>query len=110
MEFRFDTMGEWEIQKAMCICMVAKKKLNWNLSAYGECAVNPNSGYTYLWLEDYYVSLYIPISFDGEMEDNIWVLYTDTMNGDEYEMLLSEFESMNDIGVWVDGCMDIDEE
>ena len=102
MEMKFEHMGEWEIEKAITICKIAKSKLNWNLSGYGECSVNSYSGYTYLWLEDYPVSLFIPISFDGEMEDNIWVLYNDAMNGEEWDMLLSDFESMDDIYNWVE--------
>jgi hypothetical protein len=102
MEFKFNEMGKWELEKGITICQYAMTKLKWDLTGFGECRVNQNSGNTYLWLEQYPVSLYLPISFDGPINENIWVLYSDAMNGEEYEMLLSEFESMDAIYKWVE--------
>ena len=52
MEINFEKMNSWETEKALYLCKVAKSTLDWDLSGFGMCDVNPNSGYTYIWLED----------------------------------------------------------
>jgi len=100
MEINFNNMGEWETEKALYLCKVAKSTLNWKLNGYGICDVNPNSGYTYLWLEDYPVCLFMPINC-LLCESDIFVLYTDSYNGTEYEEQLDCFADMNEIYKWV---------
>ena len=56
---KLNTMCNWERKKAIYLMEIAENKLNMNLSNYGEIAVNQNSGYTYLWLEDYNFTLYM---------------------------------------------------
>ena len=70
------------------------------LNGHGEIAVNQSSGYTYLWLEDYPFTLFMNISCELT-EDDVYVLYSDSYNGDETEQYLSMFESLKDIYNWV---------
>lgn len=100
MEINFNNLGEWETEKALYLCKVAKSTLDWNLSGYGMCDVNPNSGYTYLWLEDYPVCLYMEINCNL-CESDIYVMYTDMTNGQEYEESLDLFTDMDEIYKWV---------
>jgi len=88
-------MTDWEIEKAASLLTTARQ-IGMNIRGYGELAVNQSSGYTYLWLEDYPFCLYLPISFEGEVRDNIWVQWSDPMNGEEEEMLLTDFETEGD--------------
>ena len=61
MEYKINEMCGWERQKAVYLIGVAES-LGMDLDSYGEVAVNKNSGYTYLWSEDYNFSLYMPIN------------------------------------------------
>jgi hypothetical protein len=90
----------WELTKAIYLVQSAKE-LEMNLNTYGEISVNPNSGYTYLWSEDYPFSLYMPIQCELS-KDDIYVLYTNMENGEETEEVLSEFKDLKDIYNWVE--------
>jgi hypothetical protein len=94
-------MTEWEIEKALYLCKVASTTLKMNLQGYGECSINPNSGYTYLWLEDYPFCLYMNIHCILS-ESDVWVLYTDMYNGTEYEEQLDCFANIDEIYKWVE--------
>ena len=93
-----NTMGEWEQEKAMYLIRCAHD-LGMDTSTYGELAVNPNSGYTYLWLEDYPFTLHMPINCELKKED-VWAMWTNPDNGDEEEITLSD-HSLNDLYEWV---------
>ena len=98
----FDNLGKmvsWERQKALFILSVAEK-LGMDTEGYGELAVNQNSGYTYLWLEDYNFTLYMPISCKLETND-IWVMWTNSIDGEEKEIQLNNM-SLEDIYKWVE--------
>ena len=99
MHTNFETMTAWEIEKAAYLILAAKE-LGMRLDCYGEVSVNPNSGYTYIWLEDYEFSLYMPINCDLERKD-IYVLYSDPINGEETEESLEQFESLKDINEFI---------
>jgi hypothetical protein len=88
-------MTSWEIEKASYLILTAKQ-LGMQLDSYGEVSVNPNSGYTYIWLEDYGFSLYMPINCDLQRKD-IYVLFTDHETGEETEESLEHFTNINDI-------------
>ena len=94
-----ENMCNWERQKAIYLLSVAES-LRMNTGSYGELAVNQNSGYTYLWLEDYNFTLYMPINCDLKKSD-IWVMYTDPNDGEETEI---ELDTMNlrDIEKWIE--------
>lgn len=99
MHTNFETMTAWEIEKAAYLILTARE-LGMRLDSYGEVSVNPNSGYTYIWLEDYEFSLYMPINCDLKRKD-IYVLYSDPINGEETEESLEQFESLKDINEFI---------
>lgn len=100
MKYNFETMTDWELDKANFLIQTARK-LGMNLKFYGEVSVNQNSGYTYLWSECYPFTLYMPITCELDKE-NVYVLYTNIRNGDEIEESLVEFEDIDAIYRWVD--------
>ena len=95
MTTNYNSMTSWEIEKASYLILTAKQ-LGMQLDSYGEVSVNPNSGYTYIWLEDYGFSLYMPINCDLQRKD-VYVLFTDYETGEETEESLEHFTNINDI-------------
>jgi len=98
-EFDISKMCNWEIQKAGYLLSVAGE-LGMDLQSYGQVAVNPNSGYTYLWLEDYNFTLYMPISCELVRSD-VYVLHTNSEDGTETEIKLESL-NLSDIEDWVE--------
>jgi len=98
MEFKLNDMCDWERQKAVFL-MGEAEKLGYNLKDYGEVAVNQNSGYTYIWNEDQNFSLYLPINCELVKSD-IVALWTNSENGNEEEMNLTEETTLKDIEDW----------
>ena len=99
MKLDFTKLEGWELTKAIYLIQKAKE-LGMSLDGYGEIAVNQNSGYTYIWSEDYPFTLYMPIDCKLCNED-VYVMYTDSYNGDEVEKSLSEFNGIDEIYTWV---------
>jgi len=99
MTTNFEKMCDWEVQKGAYLILKAKQ-LGMNLDGYGELSVNPNSGYTYLWLEDYNFSLFMPISCELTDEE-VYVNYFDHITGNEIEQALTEFAGINEINNWI---------
>lgn len=95
MTTNYDSMTNWEIEKASYLILTARE-LGMKVDSYGEVNVNPNSGYTYLWLEDYEFTLYMPIHCDLQRKD-VYVMFTDFETGEETEESLEHFTSINDI-------------
>jgi len=107
MKLDFTKLEGWELTKAIYLVQCAKK-LCMNLNSYGEIAVNPNSGYTYLWSEDYPFTLYMEI--DCRLNENdVWVQFTDLEDGEETKRRLSEFESIEDIYEWIESLENIED-
>jgi hypothetical protein len=100
-----NNMCLWERKKAIYLMEIAENKLNMNLSNYGEIAVNQNSGYTYLWLEDYNFTLYMAINCDLTIND-IYVLYSDLETGNETEQTLNNFDDIDHIYKWIEKIED----
>jgi hypothetical protein len=98
MKINYEQMSIWEVEKASYLILTAKE-LGMQLDSYGEVSVNQNSGYTYIWLEDFNFSLYMPINCDLKRED-VYILYTDCETGEETEESLKHFETLNDIEEW----------
>lgn len=98
MTTHFDTMTNWEREKAQFI-LRCSLNLGMRIDGYGELALNQFSGNVYLWLEDYPFALYMPINCDLSTED-VFVLWTDTNDGTEHEMSLSNFSDLEDIYQW----------
>ena len=100
---KLNTMCDWERQKAIFLMNYAENTLGMNLSSYGEIGVNPNSGYTYLWLEDYSFCLYMPINCDLSTDD-IYCLWTNNENGEEIDMSCKDVISIKDLYDFVEEC------
>ena len=100
MEYKLNSMCDWERKKAIFLMGIAED-LGINCSGYGEIAVNSNSGYTYLWSEDYNFSLYMPISCDLKKSD-IVALWTNSEDGEEREFNLKEDTILEDIEAWAE--------
>jgi len=99
MEIKLNNMCKWERQKAIYLLEVAEG-LGMDTSGYGELAVNKNSGYTYLWLEDYSFTLYLPINCELTKKD-VMLIWTNSDNGNEEETELNN-KSLDDCYKWVE--------
>ena len=99
MTTNLEKMTKWEVQKATFLILMAKD-LEMDIHCYGELDVNQNSGYTYLFLEDYSFTLFMNI--DSELKRNdVYVLWTDSYTGEEVEESLSQFNHLVEIEEWV---------
>ena len=103
----FSKLCQWEQDKVLFLCLVARD-LEMNISGYGIIDVNPNSGYTYLWLEDYMFTLYMPISCELKKAD-VWASWTDSYDGREEEMRLTPNTSLRDLEMWADNLNKVKE-
>lgn len=97
MDFHADKMASNEIRKAARLITRADE-LGMDLGGYGEAAVNPSSGNTYLWLEDYPFALFI--SPGGS--DTIWALWSDPYDGDEHEMEVTTVATLDYLEAWAE--------
>jgi len=95
MEFKLDSMTDWERQKAVFLMGVAEK-LGYSLKDYGEVAVNNSSGYVYVWSEMYNFSLYMPIDCELKKSD-VYALWSCSICGQEEEYPLNENDDLNTI-------------
>lgn len=91
-------MCEWEKQKAFFLLLEATK-LGMDIEEYGKIGVNINSGYTYLWIEDYSFTLYMPIECELKKEE-IYAIWTNTENGEEKERKLEKNTTLEQIYEW----------
>ena len=99
MEIDFKKMCDWEMQKATFLLFTAQR-LQMDVKSSGSIlSVNENSGYTYLWCEDYNFTLYMPINCELSKGD-VYVLWTNSETGEEIECILSEFHNLQDIQNW----------
>lgn len=99
MEYKLNSMCEWERKKAVYLMSVAQS-LGISLEDYGEVAVNQNSGYTYLWSEMYNFCLYMPIGCELQKSD-VYVSWTNSENGEERETKLNNM-TLKDIEEWTE--------
>ena len=100
MEYKLNDMVDWERKKAVYLMGIAEE-LGINLNSSGEVAVNKNSGYTYVWSEDYNFSLYMPINCELKKSDVV-ALWTNSENGEEEEFNLKEDTTLKDIEDWAE--------
>ncbi len=100
----YSTMGKWEMEKAIFLQSIAVK-LGMDISGYGKVSVNPNSGYTYIWLEDYNFTLYMPINCELVKTDVV-ALWTNPENGNEEEFELRNNTTLHEILAWVNDIED----
>jgi hypothetical protein len=98
MNVNYDKMGKWELEKAIFLQKTAVD-LGMDVSGYGEVAVNPNSGNTYLWLEDYGFCLYMPINCELKKEDVV-ANWSNPNNGEEETYFLKSGTTLNQLDIW----------
>lgn len=100
MKIENEKMGTWELQKAGYLLQAAGD-LGMDLSGYGMLDVNPNSGYTYLWLEDMPYTLYMPITCKLTKSD-VMASWSCGNCGAEFETELKN-KNTNALEKWVNG-------
>lgn len=93
----YENMTPWEQKKAVYLQSVALD-LNIELDDMVEIGVNQSSGYTYLFSYDLPFVLYMPISCELT-KDDVWVMTTDNMTGEEYERTLCD-ATQSDLEIW----------
>lgn len=80
--------------RKMGLLITKASELGMDVSGYGMADENQNSGYVYLWLEDYSFTLYI-----GLGSDTIYALWTDPNDGEEIETEV-EGQTLSDLEDW----------
>jgi hypothetical protein len=65
---------------------------------YGCAGVNPNSGYSYIWSENYSFSLYMPINCELK-KDDVYALYSSFKDGEETEVVLGN-QTLEELENW----------
>jgi hypothetical protein len=80
--------------RKVALLITKASDLGMDISGYGMADENQNSGYVYLWLEDYPFTLYIDLG-----SDDIQALWTNTNDGEEIEALVGSM-SLDDLIQW----------
>lgn len=93
MEINNRIMSSNELNKVALLISHATR-LGMDVSGYGAADVNPSSGFTYIWLEDYPFVLFI-----RPCDDEIEALFTDFETGEEHEIDVGEM-SLCDLYEW----------
>jgi hypothetical protein len=88
-------LGSYQLEKVGALLCRAGK-LGMDVSGYGKADENPNSGYVYLWLEDYNFTLYIDIPYSG-----IFAMWTHPEHGAEEGMPVLDCTTLAEINNWV---------
>jgi hypothetical protein len=84
-----------ELRK-IALLMTKASDLGMNLSGYGVADVNHNSGYTYLWLEDYPFTLFI-----GLGSDEVWANWSNPEDGEETVTNVIDSMTLDNLYDWV---------
>lgn len=95
----------WDLDKALYLIKVANQ-INMELSEHTIVDVNNTSGYVYLFDNNYYFSLYMPINCDL-IKNDVYASYTDSDNGVEHEIDLSSITDCSQIDFWIDELINI---
>src|SRR5271169_5277379 len=99
MDINYSKMCQWEIEKAVYLQKTAID-LGMKLDGGGEVSVNSGSGYTYIYLEDYSFTLYMPINCDL-IKTDVYALWANPEDGEEIEMALKKKTTLVDLEKWV---------
>ena len=95
-------IGPWEFEKISYIFKAVRERFGIDLWEKGTLVgVNPNSGYSWVWNENYPVSWYMPINCELRHED-VYALWSNPDDGDEHENEISNFSTADEIWKWVD--------
>jgi hypothetical protein len=95
MEITNKKLGNKQLRK-IALLMVKASDLGMNLSGYGVADENPNSGYTYLWLEDYPFSLFM-----SSNSDEVWALWSNPEDGEETVTNVIDGMTLDNLYDWV---------
>lgn len=96
---KINEMCDWERKKAIFLMGIAEE-LGIDTTGCGEVAVNPNSGYTYLWSENYNFTLYMPINCELVKKD-VYALWTNLEDRHEEETSIEGMD-LKDIEEWAE--------
>lgn len=97
-----DGISPWEFEKISYIFKAVRERLGFELWHKGtQFGVNPNSGYSWVWSEDYPASFYMPINCELQ-PDQVYALWTNPENGDEQECELIHFNNDEDFYAWIE--------
>lgn len=95
MEINNKNLCSNELRK-IALLMTKASDLGMDLSGYGFADVNNNSGYTYLWLEDYPFTLFI-----GLGSDEVWACWSNPEDGEETVTNVLDEMTLNNLYDWV---------
>jgi uncharacterized protein (DUF302 family) len=95
----------WELEKALYLIKVANQ-INMEFSEYTIIGVNNNSGYVYLFDDNYNFTLYMPFNCDL-IKGDVYAQYTDFDNGEEYEIDLSTISDVSQIENWINKIINL---
>lgn len=85
--------------RKIALLITKASELGMDVSGYGFADENPNSGYVYLWLEDYPFTLFIRPCGDDKIEAS----WSDPYDGEEHEIDVNG-ETLTDLMDW---CEDL---
>ena len=85
--------------RKIALLITKASELGMDVSGYGFADENQNSGYVYLWLEDYPFTLFIRPCNDDEIEAQ----WSDPYDGEEHEIDVGDM-SLDDLTDW---CEDL---
>lgn len=100
MEVNYKEMDRWESEKAVFLQKTAIE-LGMDVSGKGTVDVSPNSGYVYLWLEDYSFTLYMPISCEL-IKTNVSAIWSNPQDGEEMEFNLRKPTTLRHLEEWAE--------
>lgn len=91
-------MCKWEIEKAI---FLQKTAVGLGMDVSGDIVIvaNPHSGHTYLWLEDYSFTLYMPLNCELVITDVV-AIWSNPNSGEELEKTLTSKTTLKELEQW----------
>jgi hypothetical protein len=97
-------IGPWEFEKISYIFKAVRERFGIDLWEKGtQVGVNPNSGYSWVWSENYPVSWYMPINCELTHE-HVFAAWSNSEDGKEHEMEIVHFHNQDEIWQWCEEC------
>ena len=84
--------------RKVALLITKASDLGMDISGYGYADENQNSGYVYLWLEDYPFTLFMRPCGD----DEICALWTNSDDGEETEIDVTDSTTLDELQEWAD--------
>lgn len=95
MEINNKNLGNKQLRK-IALLMTKASDLGMDLSGYGFADENQNSGYTYLWLEDYPFTLFM-----SSNSEEVWACWSNPEDGEETVTNVLDEMSLDNLYDWV---------